>query len=223
MATNFDLAPPAQTVDGLLAVPIDIQNITASLVFDGATSSGHGDATLDFVLGPQGGNAIFDLRQTISQAWLDGVPFPVTKLDHHDFGGGVDAHLRILESVLAANSSHSLRVVYSLGPPQASTAGSYQPAMTWSAGPRLAFNFGFTDLGAGRYLEAWIPANLIFDQFQMTPGRPGHQHADCPYANQQRRHHGTRRKSLGDRVPRALHRALNAPGTPRNGYPSGYD
>jgi hypothetical protein len=37
--------------------------------------------------------------------------------------------------------------------------------MTWSAGPRLAFNFGFTDLGPGRYLEAWIPANLIFDQF----------------------------------------------------------
>src|SRR5262249_5983514 len=30
------------------------------------------------------------------------------------------------------------------------------------------FNFGFTDLGAGRYLEAWIPANLIFDQFALT-------------------------------------------------------
>jgi hypothetical protein len=37
--------------------------------------------------------------------------------------------------------------------------------MAWSAGPRLAFNFGFTDLGAGRYLESWVPANLIFDQF----------------------------------------------------------
>ena len=40
--------------------------------------------------------------------------------------------------------------------------------MTWSAGPRLAFNFGFTDLGAGRYLESWVPANLIFDQFPLT-------------------------------------------------------
>lgn len=35
--------------------------------------------------------------------------------------------------------------------------------LLWSNGPRLAFNFGFTDLGAGRYLEAWVPANLIFD------------------------------------------------------------
>jgi hypothetical protein len=39
--------------------------------------------------------------------------------------------------------------------------------MTWSAGPRLVFNFGFTDLGAGRYLEAWVPANLIFDQLEL--------------------------------------------------------
>ena len=30
-----------------------------------------------------------------------------------------------------------------------------------------AFNFGFTDLGAGRYLESWMPANLIFDQFAL--------------------------------------------------------
>lgn len=39
--------------------------------------------------------------------------------------------------------------------------------LLWSNGPRLAFNFGFTDLGAGRYLEAWVPANLIFDQFEL--------------------------------------------------------
>jgi hypothetical protein len=39
--------------------------------------------------------------------------------------------------------------------------------VTWTAGPRRAFNFGFTDLGAGRYLEAWVPANLIFDQFEL--------------------------------------------------------
>lgn len=168
MATNFDLAPPVKTVDGLLAVPIDIQKITASLVFDGATSSGIGEATLDFVMGPQNGNPIFDLRQTITAAWLDGVPLPVAKLALHDFGGGLNAQLRVVESVLPAGTSHSLRVTYSLGPPQSSTAGSYQPAMTWSAGPRLAFNFGFTDLGPGRYLESWIPANLIFDQFEMV-------------------------------------------------------
>ncbi len=164
--TNFLLAPPTKTVDGLLAVPIDIQRIIATLTFDGVTRSGNGEATLEFTMGLQDGNPIFDLRQTITAAWLDGAPLSATKLAHHDFGGGVDAELRIVESMLAAGSSHTLRVTYSLGLPQASTAGSYLPAITWTAGPRLAFNFGFTDLGAGRYLEAWVPANLIFDQFE---------------------------------------------------------
>ena len=47
--TNLDLAPPVKTVDGLKAVAIDIQKITASLAFNGATSSGTGDATLEFI------------------------------------------------------------------------------------------------------------------------------------------------------------------------------
>jgi hypothetical protein len=78
--TNFDLAPRPVMVDGLLAVPIDIQRITANLTFDGATASGAGDATIEFVVGPQDGNPIFDLRQTITAAWLDGAAFPAGKL-----------------------------------------------------------------------------------------------------------------------------------------------
>jgi len=167
MSTNFDLAPPPKTVDGLKAVPIDIQKITATLTFDCATSKGEGDATLEFTTSSDSGNPIFDLRQTITEAWLDGAVFPIAKLAHHDFGGGVDAKLRVVESMLPPKTNHTLRVKYTLGIPQASTAGSYQPGMTFSAGPRVAFNFGFTDLGAGRYLEAWIPANLIFDQFEL--------------------------------------------------------
>ncbi|MBI5328606.1 MAG: hypothetical protein HZB80_10025 [Deltaproteobacteria bacterium] len=166
--TNFDLAPPVKFVDGLLAVSIDIQRITASLIFNGATQSGTGDATVEFVMGPQNGNPIFDLRQTITAAWLDDAPLPVAKLAHHNFGGGAGADMRIIEAVLAAGSTHKLRVAYMLGIPQASTAGSYQPTITWNSGPRLTFNFGFTDLGAGRYLEARIPANLIFDQFELV-------------------------------------------------------
>jgi hypothetical protein len=166
-STNFDLAPPGKTVDGLAAVPIDIQHVSAALTFDGASSSGSGDATFDFVVGPDGGCPIFDLRQTITAAWLDGAPLAPAQLAHHDFGGGVDAELRVVDAPLATGSSHTLRVTYTLGTPQASTAGSYQPALVWSAGPRVRFNFGFTDLGPGRYLEAWVPANLIFDQFSL--------------------------------------------------------
>jgi hypothetical protein len=168
MVTDLDLAPPSKMVDGLMAVPVDIQQVDARLVFDGASSSGTGTASVQFVMGATDGNPIFDLRQTITAATLDGVPIAVSKLAAHDFGVGTDAQLRIVESVLAAGSAHTLRVTYTLGPPQASTAGSYLPAMTWSAGPRLAFNFGFTDLGAGRYLEAWVPANLIYDRFVLN-------------------------------------------------------
>ncbi len=167
-STNFHLAPPPQTVDGLFAVPIDIQSINGSLTFDASTQTGEGDVTLGFVGGVQAGNPIFDLRQTILEAWLDGAAFAVSGLGSHNFGGGAQAELRILEQVLAAGSSHTLRLRYSLGIPQASTAGSYQPQLQWSSGPRLTFNFGFTDLGPGRYLEAWVPANLIFDQFEIT-------------------------------------------------------
>jgi hypothetical protein len=168
MPTNFDLAPPTRIVDGLSAVPIDIQQITAALTFDGASSSGTGDATVDFIVGPGGGCPIFDLRQTITAVWLDGVPLTLSDVALHDFGGGAGAELRVVNAVLADGTSHTLRVTYTLGTPQASIAGSYQPAMTWSSGPRLAFNFGFTDLGPGRYLESWIPANLIFDQFGLA-------------------------------------------------------
>jgi len=99
--TNFNLAPPAKTVDGLIAVPVDIQTLTASLTFDGAPQTGTGDAIIEFTVGPQAGNPIFDLRQTITNAWLDGAPFPVANLAHHDFGGGAGAELRVVEAVLA--------------------------------------------------------------------------------------------------------------------------
>ena len=165
--TNLDLAPPVALVDGLVAVPIDIQRITASLIFDGATSSGSGEATLEFTMGKQDGNPVFDLRQTLIGAWLDGMAVSVNKLAHHDFGGGPYAEQRIIETLLTAGTTHSLRITYDLGLPQCMMGGAYPPAMTWSAGPRLAFNFGLSDLNTSRYLEAWIPANLIFDQFEL--------------------------------------------------------
>ncbi len=167
MSTNFHLAPPPKTVDGLFALPIDIQKINGDLLFDGATQNCQGDAIIDFIMGPQDGYPIFDLRQTITECWLDGVSLSPTLMAHHDFGGGPQAELRVLQSWLTAGTSHSLRLRYSLGIPQASTAGSYQPHLEWGPGPRLFFNFGFTDLGPGRYLEAWLPANLIFDQFEV--------------------------------------------------------
>lgn len=166
--TNFSLAPPPRLVDGLWAVPVDISRIEATLIFDAATQSATGQATLHFRLGNNAGCPIFDLRQSPSAVKLDGLNVPIADITPHDFGGGAGAELRVLARVLEAGSEHTLSVSYPLGLPQASMAGTYLPQLTWSAGPRLTFGFGFTDLAPGRYLESFIPANLIFDQFELV-------------------------------------------------------
>ncbi len=168
MATNFHLAPPPKTVDGLAAVPIDIQTIDAVFVFDGAASAASADATITYTVGPTAGNPIFDLRQDITRAWLDGTLFPVAQLAHHTFGIGSFTDLRVIQSVQSVGSVHTLRVQYPLATPNAQLGGSYPPVLEWSAGPRLRFVFGLSDLNRARYAEAWLPGNLIFDQFALT-------------------------------------------------------
>ena len=167
MAADFALAPPSKTVDGLLAVPIDIESITGRFVFDGGAQAASADATITYTVGPAAGNPIFDLRQTVSQAWVDGTSFPPAQLAHHTFGNGAFTDLRVLESAQAAGSVHTLRVQYPLAIPDAQLGGAYLPALEWSPGPRLQFRFGMSDLNRGRYLEAWLPANLIFDQYSL--------------------------------------------------------
>ena len=168
MPSNFHLAPPPTMVDGLLAVPIDIQAVHASFLFDGNTLHAVADVTISYTVGPTDGHPIFDLRQIITQAWLDGVIFPTAKLAAHDFGGGTMAELRIIESSQGAGSVHELRVQYDLNTPLAQLGGSYPPAIEWFAGPKLRLSFGLSDLNAGRYAEAWLPANLLFDQYTIN-------------------------------------------------------
>src|SRR5262245_22385832 len=74
----------------------------------------------------------------------------------------------MINSMQTAGSSHILRVQYAVGLPQTDTAGNYPPHIAWDPGPKLRFNFGFTDLHPSRYLEAFIPSNLIYDQFQLS-------------------------------------------------------
>ena len=168
MPSNFHLAPPPTMVDGLLAVPMDIQTVRASFLFDGNTLTAVADVTVGYTVGPTDGHPIFDLRQVITQAWLDGAVFPTAQLAAHDFGGGTMAELRILESWQSAGSVHELRVQYDLNTPLAQLGGSYPPAIEWFAGPKLRFSFGLSDLNAGRYAEAWLPANLLFDQYTIN-------------------------------------------------------
>ena len=100
--------------------------------------------------------------------WLDGASLPVAQVLTRDLGGGVGAEMRVLDTVLAAGSSHTLRLTYGVGLPLSPAGGGYPPGLTWTAGPRLAWNGGFTDLFAARYLESWVPANMIWDQYAIS-------------------------------------------------------
>jgi hypothetical protein len=162
---NFRLAPPPTTIDGLHAVPVDFGDLHAAVTFDGAASSARVDATVTYTVGPDAGCPLFDLRQSIDQAWLDGAPVDPSTLAAHDVGLGALSSIRIVDAVQPAGSVHTLRLVYALGTPDAQLGGSYPPVLAWSAGPRLRWSLGMSDLNAGRYLEAWLPSNLIFDQF----------------------------------------------------------
>ena len=164
MPTNFDLAPPPVTSGGTTTVPIDVQDVDAHLVFDAATSNATGDASLTFQVGPTAGRPMFDLRQAITGVWLDGAPLAVTSVLTRDLGGEPGAEMKVLDVDVAAGTTHTLRLTYDVGVPSSSHGGSYPPSLTWSPGNRMVWNVGNTDLQPGRYLEAWVPANLIWDQ-----------------------------------------------------------
>jgi hypothetical protein len=161
--------PPKKLVRGGLAVPIDIEAISAQLTFDARAHAVAGEAVLRFRHGVEDGFPIFDLRQPVTAAWLDGRPLEPGSVDFHRFGARREQALRMVRRELMAGGQHELRVGYLLAAPPllASKAGGYQPELTWGDGGRVNFNFGFTDLGGGRYLEAWVPANLIYDRFAL--------------------------------------------------------
>lgn len=164
-APDYRLAPQPTTVDGLLAVPVHFQDVQATVTFDGAASTGRADVTVTYEVGPTAGCPLFDLRQTIDQAWVDGGPVDPGDLAARDVGAGTFSTVRVLDAVQAAGSVHTLRVAYWLGTPDSQLGGSYPPVVAWSTGPRLRWTFGMSDLNAGRYLEAWLPSNLIWDRF----------------------------------------------------------
>jgi hypothetical protein len=152
-------------VDGLLAVPIDITSVAAAIDIDAATGTATATAVVVFTAGPANGNPVLDLRQTVTAVALDGTPLPVSAFGHHDLGGGAGAQMRVLDAVVSAGTAHVLTLSYDVGLPQSPAGGSYAPALEYSAGPRVRLSFGFTDLAPARYLESWLPANLIYDSY----------------------------------------------------------
>ncbi len=154
-------APSPRVIDGLNAVPIDIRSVSARVHFDVETQQAAVVAEMTFAVIGQKGMPIFDLRQDISKASLDGEDLAVEKLAAHDFGDS-SGTMRVIEHPLEPGKRHVLRLEYPLGKPQSPSAQD----IGWGAGT-LEWDLYFTDLQPGRYLEMWFPANLIYDQFAL--------------------------------------------------------
>lgn len=156
-------APPVTLKDGLTAVPIDILDASAVVTIDAMTKKAAAEATVQFQLGPDGGDPVFDLRQTILSATLDGVDVEPAQLAAHDLGGGPDAEMRVLAVDLPPCSEHTLVLHYDINTPDVPVAKGMQWDQT-----RVKWDAWNSDLYAARYLEQWFPANLIYDRFPFT-------------------------------------------------------
>ncbi|MBZ5715991.1 hypothetical protein [Nannocystis pusilla] len=160
-------APPSATIDGLDAVPIDIVSLDAQMSFDAAAAQAQVAVTMNFRLGPEGGMPIFDLRQTIATATLDGEPLAPAAMGSHDFGKGLMYGFRILEQELEACSEHTLALTYAMTLPAAPNATGFQ----WLDAPDgVYFDISLSDLNPGRYLESYLPANFPFDRHPVSLG-----------------------------------------------------
>ncbi|MFB8282705.1 hypothetical protein [Nocardia colli] len=167
MSADFTNAPPPTQIGGLRAVPMHIRELRAVVTLDAATGDGSVEATVDYVVGPHAGSPIFDLRQTVQTCRLDGTRLDPAKIAARDTGAGRHSSIRVIGVPQAAGSAHRLVVTYRLATPDADLGGAYPPVLRRVHGG-LRWSFGMSDLYAGRYLEAWFPSNLPFDQFPWT-------------------------------------------------------
>ncbi len=153
-------APPPLQVDGLIGTPIDIQELRGTFVFDATTRTARARAEMVFEMTADG-LPLFDLRQDIDRLVLNGEEIETGLAAAHEVGPNTGT-MRILEQELAAGASHNLVFEYELERPQAPRAAD----IGWSEGS-LSWDTWFSDLNPGRYLEMWMPANLLYDRFSL--------------------------------------------------------
>ena len=154
--------PPVELGGGQVAVPIDVQSLDAILHFDCETRTATAEATLRFRTGEVDGRPVFDLRQAIGGVGLDGRAVESPQVD---LGGGEGAEMRAVGADLPAGTDHVLELSYRLGTPTATDA---LPIGWTRSGRGVVFDLWMSDLHPGRYLEMWLPTNLLHDRFALT-------------------------------------------------------
>jgi hypothetical protein len=143
-------------------VPIDIERLAASVRFDVGSRVAEVSARLEFRIDGPPGCPVFDLRQPIGTASLDGSALPADALAYCDVGAGEDARVRVVDVTCSDAGPHLLELRYGLGTPEA-TGG---PTIAWSPGG-VSWDLLMSDLEPGRYLEMWFPANLCHDALRI--------------------------------------------------------
>jgi hypothetical protein len=151
-------APPPLEIDGLVGHPIDIESVSATFHFDHGARSARARAVMRFEVIGAGGMPLFDLRQEVERAWLDGEELDPAALAAHEIGPQAGT-MRILERELAGGETHELVLEYPLAEPSSPQA----QGIGWSE-DGLSWDTWFSDLNPGRYLEMWMPANLLYDR-----------------------------------------------------------
>ncbi len=157
-SNDFDWAPPPLEIDDLIGVPIDVHNLEASMTFDFESREIQVEALMTFMVDVDGGFPVFDLRQEIDFAELNGEVIDAALMGSRKISKQTGS-VRILERGLAAGVAHKLRLKYEVDKPNA--PGARGAALRKTG---LFWDIGLSDLNPGRYLEQWFPANLIYDR-----------------------------------------------------------
>ncbi len=160
----FVYAPAPVELEDLRAVPIDIFDLEAEMIFYFDKKLGGIEADMTFQLGEFGGMPIFDLRQTPIEVELDGEPLDPGLIGRRVLGEDDLRSFRVLNVELEPCSVHTLTIRYIVKKPQA--GGSAEP--NWGSNPRsLDFGLHMADLRPGRFLEMWVPANMPWDRYAL--------------------------------------------------------
>ncbi|MDP6964055.1 MAG: hypothetical protein QGF46_07810, partial [Planctomycetota bacterium] len=160
--SNHQYAPPVIEVDGLRGIPIDIISVDTQMSFDFETQTVSVISDMNFKMIGEKGFPLFDLRQNISSAALNGEDIDVNLMAAHDFGPATGT-MRILEIECKPKVTNVLHFEYTLSKPSSPAAID----VLWEK-HGMTFDTWYSDLNPGRYAEQWFPANLLFDQHPMN-------------------------------------------------------
>lgn len=164
---GWPLDLPEFAIDGVRATPVDVLSLDASVVFDTEAGEARATAVMRFQTGPDSGAPIFDLRQTIDSLRLDGAdadPGLVVRENLGLIGGLGPGRLSAFDVHLEPCTVHTLEFEYRL----ASVDGGVAMPIEWTDAGGVSWDFSFSDLTVGHFLELWFPANLIHDEFEFA-------------------------------------------------------